>query len=63
MVNGSGVFSLRLNEDERRVLDALAKQLERKPGDAMRVIMRRAAHDLGVKVSTQQTDQAQQRAT
>ncbi len=63
-MNRSDVFSLRLNEDERRVFAALAKQMERSTGDMVRVVVRRAALDLGVtaQTKTQQTEQAQQRA-
>ena len=41
-------FTLRVNPDERRMIDALARRLERTQSDAIRVVLRRAAVEAGV---------------
>ena len=40
-------FTLRVNPEERRMIDALARRLERTQSDAIRVVLRRAAVEAG----------------
>ena len=40
-------FTFKCSEEERRMIDALARKLERTPSDAIRVTLRRAAVDAG----------------
>lgn len=47
-------FTLRVNADERRILNALAQRLERTQSDAVRLLIREAARELA-------TDEAKQK--
>lgn len=40
-------FTLRVNSDERRILANLAQRLERSQSDAVRLLIREAARELG----------------
>lgn len=41
-------FSIRVNEADRRVLLLLARRAERKPGDLLRLLLRREAQRAGL---------------
>ena len=42
------IFTFRINEDERRMLEALANYLQRTQGDTVRLLIREAAKSLEI---------------
>ena len=48
-------FSFLCNDEERRILTALAQRLQRSQSDSVRWLIREAAHELKVKPQREQT--------
>lgn len=54
-------FTLRVNPEERRMIDALARKLERSQSDAIRVVLRKAAVDAGAWFEKAETERYRSR--
>ena len=46
MMTRGAIFGFRVNQDERRMIEALAARLQRTQSDAVRLIVREAAQEL-----------------
>ena len=56
-------FTLRVNPEERRMIDALARKLERSQSDAIRVVLRKAAVDSGAWFERPETERYRGRSS
>ncbi len=50
-------FTFKCSDEERRMIDALARKLERSQSDAIRVVLRKAAVDAGAWFERPETEQ------
>ena len=56
-------FTFKCSDEERRMIDALARKLERSQSDAIRVVLRKAAVDAGAWFEQPETERYRGRSS
>jgi len=62
-MNRERIFGFRVNDDDRRILAALAERLQRTESDALRWLIRNAARELAIEITRKQPRVSQRNAT
>lgn len=60
-VNLNNHFNFRINDDDRRAINRIATHMQRKPGDAVRLILRKCAEQIEAADRTTQASTKQGR--